>query len=143
MKEVDDRADTWRKGDQDQKGDSWRNEDMRPEDKRSPHMDRRYGPSRGCDDGDGYYDDRGPPHRDDGGWRGRDERGRWPSRDDRRGYRDERRDIDDNWRGDDRSRDLYPPFRRSNDSRQDIDAVSSTVHTEISLSTVVLNSRDR
>ena len=45
-------------------------------------MDRRYGPPRVCDDS--YLDDRGP-RRDDGGWRGRDEGGRWLSRDDRRG----------------------------------------------------------
>ena len=99
------------------RSDGWRNEDMRPEDKKSPRMDRRYGPPRGTDD-DGYLDDRGPPRRDDGGWRERDE-GRWSGRDDRRGYRDERRDNDDNWRRDDRSRDLSPSFRRSNEGRRD------------------------
>ena len=125
MREEERPADTWRKGDRDQKGDSWRNEDVRPEDKRSPRMDRRYGPPRGRDD-DGYYDDRGP-RRDDGGWRGRDEGGRWQSRDDRRGYRDERRDNDDNWRRDDRPRDLSPSFRRSNENRPD--AVSCSTNT--------------
>ena len=123
VREIDERPDTWRKGDRDQKADSWRNEDIRAEDKRSPRMDRRYGPPRGRDD-DGYYDDHGPPRRDDGGWRGRDEGQRWPGRDDHRGYRDERRDNDDNWRRDDRSRDLSPSFRRR-------DAVSINCSMEV------------
>ena len=60
VRETDERADTWRKGDRDQKADGWHNKDIRAEDKRSPRMDQQYGPPRGRDD-DGYYDDRGPP----------------------------------------------------------------------------------
>ena len=111
VRETDERVDTWRKGDRDQKANGWHNEDISAEDKKSPRMDQQYGPPKGHDD-DGYYDDRGPPRRDDGGWRGRDEGGRWPGRDDCHGYRDECRDNDDNWCCDNRSRDLSPSFRR-------------------------------
>jgi len=112
MRQTDEKpVDGWRRGERDDGG--WRNEDVRPEEKRSPRMDRSYGPPRGRDDG---YDDR---RRDDGGWR-RDEGPRWPGREDRRGYRDDRRDRDDdNWRRDDRSRDLSPSFKRGSETRPD------------------------
>jgi len=110
MRQADDRpADSWKRGGREDS--NWRNEDIRPDKKWSPRMERSYGPPRGCDDG---YDDR---RREDGGWK-RDDGGRWPGRDDRRGYRDERRDRDDdNWRRDDRSRDLSSSVKRGSEGR--------------------------